>query len=175
MTVPKLAISAAAAAIATAAGCATRDFEPAPWDAKARADTNEWTVNSAFDDQARRSVERRRTFHGHHFITGTDQLNPRGQREVATVAKHLAAIGGGDVYMPSSDAPADLDEKRRQAVRRQFTLVFAEVNAASTPFRILTETPVLGGEAGYRARDAYREPITDAPYEIHGNTQSGDN
>ncbi|MAY73347.1 MAG: hypothetical protein CMJ31_01220 [Phycisphaerae bacterium] len=154
--------------LASAAGCASRGYDTAAWDNDARGATNVWAVNSVFEDQAARSVERRRTITDAHFVDGTAVLTARGKRDARTIAAFLVRTSGGPVYMPGREGDNAFQAKRRDAVLAAMAPTLERGGLTVASVRIEDEMFPDAGEPSSRVREAYVEPFSDEPYDFHG-------
>jgi hypothetical protein len=152
------------AAAGLLAGCQSQPtWETGDWDNASRRDTNEWLLRTYFDTQTKNAIVRQHTLYDHHFVSGTADLNPRGERDLSIIAEHYARIGGGTLRMPRGDARGGLYERRLASVRAALSMEGLDPSAVE----IVDEIWTADTQDSPRAGADYAEPSDEMPYSFH--------
>ena len=82
-----------------------------------RRAANEEITRLPFEEQVRNAVIRQHTIFPHHFVSGTDELNTIGERDLRILADHYTDHPGGPLQVRSEGSCCKLDEARVAAVK----------------------------------------------------------
>lgn len=154
------------ASLGLLAGCQSNSRYSAEWDDQARGDTNAWLLRTYFDTQTKNAVARQQTLYGHHFVDHTDQLTPRGRRDLSILAEQYARNGGGVLSVHRGDASPDLYQRRVEYVRQRLAAAGADPSLVTIHDGIWTGE----GTPSTRAGADYAAPSEDLPFSFHGGT-----
>lgn len=154
------------ATIALLAGCQSNTRYSAEWDDQSRGDTNAWLLRTYFDTQTKNAVVRQHTLYGHHFVDNTDQLTPRGRRDVSILAEQFGRNGGGVLSLHRGDATPELYQRRVEYVRQRLAA------AGADPSLVTIHDGTWAGEGtpSTRAGADYAAPSDEMPFTFHGGT-----
>jgi hypothetical protein len=157
------------AATGMLAGCNSTKPQPiAEWDDNARRDTNEWLMRTYFSTQVDNAVIRHRTIYEHHFVEGSAALTPRGDRDIAILARYYNRHDGGTLLLPRGDADDALYGRRLAVVESRLRSAGVDLS------RVSIEDGLWAGQTApsIRAGADYARPSSDTPFSFH---DQGDN